>query len=54
MFGFNWRSRCLVYAETEKGYGKVSFKHRTQRKKVKPTSWEDLFSKFPGGSGYHN
>ena len=52
MFGFNWRSRCLVYAETEKGYGKVSFKHRTHpRKIVKPTSWEDLFSKFPGGSG---
>ena len=52
MFGFNWRSRCLVYAESEKGYGKVSFKHRTHPRKItKPTSWEDLFNKFPGGSG---
>ena len=52
MFGFNWRSRCLVYAESEKGYGKVSFKHRTHPRKIlKPTSWEDLFNKFPGGNG---
>ena len=52
MFGFNWRSRCLVYAESEKGYGKVSFKHRTTPRKItKPTSWEDLFNKFPGGNG---
>ena len=52
MFGFNWRSRMLVYAESEKGYGKVSFKHRTTPRKItKPTSWEDLFNKFPGGSG---
>ncbi len=52
MFGFNWRSRCLVYAENDKGYGTVSFQHRTTpRKIVKPTSWEDLFNKFPGGTG---
>ena len=51
MFGFNWRSRMLVYAESEKGYGKVSFKHRTTPRKITKPTWEDLFNKFPGGSG---
>ena len=54
LIGYNKRTKHLVYNDDEFGNGSVSFKACKQYNTVKPTDWDDLFSKFPPGHGCTN
>jgi len=51
MAGYNQRQSLIEFDDDEQGDGIYTFKHNTHLRISKPTSWRDLFKKFPPGKG---
>ena len=51
MAGYNHRQSLVEFDEDEDGYGIHIFKSNTHLRINKPTSWRDLFRKYPPGRG---
>ena len=51
MAGYNHRQTLIDFDEDEDGYGIHIFKSNKHLRINKPTSWRDLFRKFPPGRG---
>jgi len=51
MAGYNHRQSLVEFDEDEDGYGIHRFKSNTHLRINKPTSWRDLFRKYPPGRG---
>ena len=51
MAGYNHRQTLVDFTEDEDGYGIHKFKSNKHLRVIKPTSWRDLFRKYPPGKG---
>ena len=51
MAGYNHRQSLVDFDEDEDGYGIHIFKSNKHLRVLKPTSWRDLFRKYPSGKG---
>ena len=51
MAGYNQRQSLVNFFDDDDGYGTHEFKSNTTLRIAKPTSWRDLFRKFPPGKG---
>ena len=51
MAGYNHRQSLVEFDEDDDGYGIHIFKSNKHLRINKPTSWRDLFRKFPPGHG---
>ena len=51
MAGYNHRQTLVDFTEDEDGYGIHKFKSNKHLRVMKPTSWKDLFRKYPPGKG---
>jgi len=51
MCGYNNRSSLVRFIDDDNGYGYGEFLPNTHLRVAKPTSWRDLFRKYPPGKG---
>jgi len=51
MAGYNHRNTLVRFLDDDKGYGYGDFLANKHLRVAKPTSWRDLFRKFPSGKG---
>jgi len=51
LIGYNKRHSHLKFEDDKRGYGRIDFVANIHLRTVAPTSWEDLFNKFPSGTG---
>mgnify|MGYP003119098082 FL=1 len=51
MCGYNHRQTLVDFTEDDDGYGIHKFKSNKHLRVMKPTSWRDLFRKYPPGRG---
>ena len=51
MAGYNHRQSLVRFIDDEDGYGFSEFRSNKHLRVVKPTSWRDLFRKYPPGKG---
>ena len=51
MAGYNHRQSFVRFIDDEDGYGFSEFRSNKHLRVVKPTSWRDLFRKYPPGKG---
>ena len=51
MAGYNHRQTLVDFTEDEDGYGIHKFKSNKHLRVMKPSSWRDLFRKYPPGKG---
>jgi integrase len=49
--GYNQRQSLVNFFDDDDGYGVAEFKSNKSLRVAKPTSWRDLFRKFPPGKG---
>ena len=51
MAGYNHRNTLVRFLDDDKGYGYGDFLANKHLRVAKPTSWRDLFRKYPSGKG---
>ena len=51
MAGYNHRNTLVRFLDDDKGYGYADFLANKHLRVAKPTSWRDLFRKYPSGKG---
>ena len=51
MAGYNQRQSLVNFFDDDNGYGVAEFRSNKSLRVAKPTSWRDLFRKFPSGKG---
>ena len=51
MAGYNHRNTLVRFLDDDKGYGYGDFLPNKHLRVAKPTSWRDLFRKYPSGKG---
>jgi len=51
MCGYNNRTTLVKFRDDENGYGYAEFLPNKHLRVAKPTSWRDLFRKYPSGKG---
>ena len=51
MAGYNKRNTLVRFTDDEQGYGEAKFLSNKHLRIAKPTSWRNLFRKFPPGRG---